>query len=90
MEKYKGQATNVDSNFILREDGYWTVTLTISNSRKMELNDDWETKKVSLKVIDTDRYKAYTQALIFMNEYLEKYDNDIFAIPEKEIKDLND
>lgn len=78
-EKVVGREINVNTQMVLGDDNYWTVTETVTHGKKITDDSPWDKRTVSLKVIDRNPDKAYAESIVFMQEYLKAVGFDLFS-----------
>lgn len=69
-------------------DGYWHVTQTVSQSRLLDGDDEWETKAVKMTAKAEDLNVAVANAFLSIETWLHRHQNDLFdepvyPVPEK-------
>ncbi len=64
----------------------WTVTQTIIQRRKIEIDSEWEEKEVTMKAISKDVDIAMAQVFLSMEGYLITRNHDLFSEPEEVVE----
>ena len=65
----------------LQDNGYWRVKQTITQKRRIEGEEEWEEKTLSMKADAEKIETAILNAFVSIERYLAPRNNDLFSEP---------